>query len=111
MLPHRTVHDLERDFLDVIERAARSRKVRHRAADLERFQRFIVSQSHNLERWPDPLFPPAAAGPQNSRVRQRAFVLLAAASRPDGWCLKRLTPPETGPYRALVRTLIGHGGP
>jgi MFS family permease len=48
--------------------------------------------------------PAAAAEPQNSPVRQRAFELLDAGTRPDGWWLKRLNSPETDPYRALVRT-------
>jgi WD40 repeat protein len=110
MDPGRPVHDLIRDYLDVLDRVAACPIPRARARALQGYYRFVSSQGHRLEGHPELTLPLAVAQPEDSPVRTDAltFVGQGRGPRRPWFCL--MNPPATDLNPALRRTLTGHAG-
>src|SRR3990172_3743893 len=109
-LAGRSVHELNRDYLDALRAAEELDLAPGSISGVLAYRRFVERNSHRIGPYPQALWALAHAEPLDSRVRRDALRLEAEGGSPRGAWFRLLNPPSSDPNPALVRVFAGHTG-
>src|SRR5262245_22660713 len=105
----RSLHELSRDYLDVLARADEAGLEPQLRGQLEGYKRFIDRTAHRLGPCQGALREVALAEPQDSPVRQDVLAGLPKWKPGRPW-FRRLHVPPSDPNPALLRTIDVESG-